>query len=419
MFKTRFISFCHFLIALLIFSTCAVQAQPKIKTGLEVLKAQNFKLLEGKRVGIVTNPTGVDNQLKSVADILVEAPNVNVVALYGPEHGIRGDFAAGDKVENAIDEATGLPVFSLYGKTRKPTPDMLEGVDALVYDIQDIGSRSYTYISTLGLVMEAAAEAGIEVVVLDRPNPLGGNRWEGNLAEKGFISFVSQFEIPYVHGFTVGELAKFLNGEKLLEGGLQCKLTVVEMQGWKRDMIFQETQLEWIPSSPHVPDDETAFYYSTTGMLGELQAYSEGVGYPLPFKVIGAPWVDADKFANAMNDIGLEAITFRPIHFKSYYGRDKGEMLHGVQIHISDFKKAPLMLVQFYAIQELYKLYPNKNVFEIGQSKRRLGMFDKVSGTDRIRKAFEKRFMVADILPILEEDMASFMPKAREYFLYE
>jgi uncharacterized protein YbbC (DUF1343 family) len=396
-----------------------VQAQPKIQTGLEVLKAQNFKVLEGKRVGIVTNPTGVDNQLRSVADILVEAANVNVVALYGPEHGIRGDFEAGDKVENAVDEATGLPVFSLYGKTRKPTPEMLEGVDAIVYDIQDIGSRSYTYISTLGFVMEAAAEAGIEVVVLDRPNPLGGNRWEGNLAEKGFISFVSQFEIPYVHSFTVGELAKFLNGEKLLEGGIQCELTVVEMQGWNRDMIFQDTQLEWIPSSPHVPDAETAFYYSTTGILGELQAYSEGVGYPLPFKVIGAPWVDAKKFANAMNAIGMESIMFRPIHFKSYYGRDKGEMMHGVQVHITDFRKAPLMLVQFYAIQELYKLYPDKNVFEMGKAKKRINMFDKVSGTDRIRKAFEKRFMVEDILPILNEDMATFMPKAEKYFIYK
>lgn len=401
------------------FLGCKVQAQPTIKTGLEVLKQNKFDLLEGKRVGIVTNPTGVDNQLISVADILVKAPNVNVVALYGPEHGIRGDFAAGDKVENAIDEATSLPVYSLYGKTRKPTPDMLEGVDVLVYDIQDIGSRSYTYISTLGLVMEAAAEAGIEVVVLDRPNPLGGNRWEGNLTEKAFISFVSQFEIPYVHGFTVGELAKFLNGEKLLEGGKTCKLTVVEMQGWKRAMIFQDTQLEWIPSSPHVPDEETAFYYATTGMLGELQAYSEGVGYPLPFKVIGAPWVDADELANRMNAIGLESILFRPIHFKSYYGRDKEQMLHGIQIHITDYRKAPLMLVQFYAIQELYKMYPDKNVFEIGDKKRRLNMFDKVSGTDRLRKTFEKRFMVEDILPILHEDMNSFMPKAQKYFLYK
>lgn len=394
-------------------------AQPVIKTGLEVLKEQNFSVLEGKRVGIVTNPTGVDNKLKSVADILVAAPNVEVVALYGPEHGIRGDFAAGDKVENAIDEATGLPVFSLYGKTRKPTPDMLEGVDALVYDIQDIGSRSYTYISTLGLIMEAAAEADIEVIVLDRPNPLGGNRWEGNLAERGFISFVSQFEIPYVHGFTVGELARFLNGEKLLEGGLQCKLTVVEMQGWERNMIFQDTKLEWIPSSPHVPDEETAFYYATTGMLGELQAYSEGVGYPLPFKVIGAPWVNADELATSMNNLDLPAIIFRPIHFKSYYGRNKGEMLHGVQVHITDFRKAPLMLVQFYAIQELYKLYPEKNVFEIGDSKRRLGMFDKVSGTNRLRQTFEKRFMVEDILPLLNEDMDTFMPRAQKYFLYD
>lgn len=388
-------------------------------TGLEVLKSQQFKLLENKRVGVVTNPTGVDTQLRSVADILVEAPNVNVVALFGPEHGIRGDFAAGDKVEDGVDELTGLPVYSLYGKNRKPTDAMLEGIDVLVYDIQDIGSRSYTYISTLGLVMQAAAENDIKVVVLDRPNPLGGQRFEGNLTEEGFYSFVSQFEIPYVHGFTVGELALFLNGEGLIPGRKACELEVVPLENWSRSMTFLDTQLPWVPSSPHIPDEETSFYYAVTGIMGELQAYSEGVGYPLPFKVIGAPWVDADLFAQAMNNLGLPAVKFRPIHFKSYYGRNEGDMMHGVQVHITDYSEAPLMLIQFYAMQELYKLYPDKNVFEIGASKGRLAMFDKVCGTDRIRKAFEKRFLVEDIIPILNEDMDEFMPRAEKYFLYK
>lgn len=197
-----------------------------IKTGIEVLKEQNFKCLEGKRVGLITNPTGVDNHLISTIDILHEAPNVNLVALYGPEHGVRGDVHAGDKVDNANDSSTGLPVYSLYGKTRKPTPEMLKDIDVLVYDIQDIGCRSFTYISTMGVAMEAAAENNKEFIVLDRPNPIGGLKIEGNVVEDGYISFVSQFKIPYLYGLTCGELALMLNGEQMLSK--PCNLHVVK-----------------------------------------------------------------------------------------------------------------------------------------------------------------------------------------------
>ena len=202
----------YILLAMIPFFAGTAFAQKiRIQTGIEVLKNSNFKLLEGKRVGLITNPTGVDNQLKSTIDILHEAPNVNLVALFGPEHGVRGDVHAGDHVDNSSDPTTGLHVGSLYGKTRKATPDMLKGIDVLVYDIQDIGCRSFTYISTMGLAMEAAAENNIEFVVLDRPNPLGGLKVEGNLAEDGYISFVSQFKIPYLYGLTCGELAQMIN----------------------------------------------------------------------------------------------------------------------------------------------------------------------------------------------------------------
>ena len=211
-------------ISLVLFSFILLLTAPvygqKIKTGLEVLKSKNFKVLEGKRVGLITNPTGIDNNVKSTIDVLFEAKNVKLVALFGPEHGVRGDVHAGDKVDNMADPKTGLPVYSLYGKTRKATPEMLKGIDVLVYDIQDIGCRSFTYISTMGLAMEAAAENNIEFVVLDRPNPLGGNKIEGNLVEDGFISFVSQFKIPYVYGMTCGELAMMLNEENML--GKKC-----------------------------------------------------------------------------------------------------------------------------------------------------------------------------------------------------
>ena len=224
------------------------------KLGIEVLEENHFDLLAGKRIGLVTNPTGVNSKLKSTVDILSESEKLNMVALFGPEHGVRGNFSAGDLIENQKDAKTGIPVYSLYGKNRKPDSTALSNVDVLVYDIQDIGVRSYTYISTMAKVMEAAAEFNKEVIILDRPNPLGGKRIEGPLVEEGFFSFVSQFSIPYIYGLTCGELAILLNEEGLLENGKKCSLEVVRMKGWNRNMIFGETGLSWVPSSPHIPD---------------------------------------------------------------------------------------------------------------------------------------------------------------------
>ena len=308
---------------LLLFLCLSLGAQAQkihIKTGIEVLKSQNFRCLEGKRVGLITNPTGVDNELRSTIDILHEAPNVNLVALYGPEHGVRGDVHAGDHVSDQRDPATGLPVYSLYGKTRKATPEMLKDVDVLVYDIQDIGCRSFTYISTLGLAMEAAAENGKELIVLDRPNPLGGLKVEGNLTEDDCISFVSQFKIPYVYGLTCGELALMLNGERMLTGGVQCNLTVIKMKGWKRRMDYTATGLQWIPSSPHIPHPHSAFFYPVSGILGELGYMSIGVGYTIPFQMFAAPWAEADKLADALNALHVPGVIFRPIYLKPRTG---------------------------------------------------------------------------------------------------
>ncbi|HRZ98591.1 MAG TPA: DUF1343 domain-containing protein, partial [Paludibacter sp.] len=369
------------LLSILLFSTAFLYAG-QVKTGIEVLRSQNFKMLEGKRVGLITNPTGVDSNMKPTIDILFEAPNVKLVALFGPEHGVRGDAYAGDKVENVTDPKTGLPVFSLYGKTRKATPEMLKDIDVLVYDIQDNGCRSYTYISTMGLAMEAAAENNIEFVVLDRPNPLGGQKIEGNLTEEPFISFVSQFKIPYLYGQTCGELAIMLNKEKMLKK--QCNLSVVKMKGWHRKMTWEDTGLEWVIASPHIPYKQSSYYYPVTGILGELGYLSIGVGYTLPFQIVGAPWINADSLALAMNQLQLTGIAFRPIHFKPFYSAFKDEHCHGVQIHIMNYKKANLSEVQFYIMQELNKLNPDKAVFK-NANKDRFNMFDKVSGSDQIR----------------------------------
>ncbi|PWE01084.1 exo-beta-N-acetylmuramidase NamZ family protein [Marinilabilia rubra] len=389
----------------------------QVKTGIETLKNHNFAYLEGKKVGLITNPTGVDSNLKSTVDILHEAENVELVALYGPEHGVRGNIAAGEKVENATDPATGITVFSLYGKTRKPTPKMLEGIDVLVYDIQDIGSRSYTFISTLGLAMEAAAENNIEFMVLDRPNPLGGNKFEGAVTEPEFTSFVSQFPITYVHGFTVGELATYLNKQKLLKDGVQCDLTVIKMEGWKRDMNFEETGLPWVMSSPHIPHAHSAYYYPASGILGELYVYNIGVGYTLPFQLFGADWLDANQLAKKLQALELPGVMFRPVYFKPYYSTYKGEEIEGVQVHLTEIEKAPLSLIQFYVLQEAYKMNPEKNVFEMCEPSR-LGMFDKVCGTDKVRKAFEKNFKVKDIMKLWTQDIEKFKKSAKKSFLY-
>lgn len=392
-----------------------VKTKARVKTGIEVLRENNFDILKGKRVGLITNSTGVDSKLKSTIDILFESPYVNLVALYGPEHGVRGNYSAGEYVEFYIDETTKLPVYSLYGKTRKPTSEMLKDVDVLVFDIQDIGSRSYTYISTMGLVMEAAAENDKEVVILDRPNPLGGNRVEGNLVEDGYYSFVSQFSIPYIHGLTVGELAILLNEEGLLTNKVKCKLSVVKMDGWNRSMYFEETGLPWVLTSPHIPHSHSAFYYAASGIVGELRGVvSIGIGYTLPFQTFAAEWINSVELANKMNSYQLPGVVFRPITYKPYYAFGKDKMLNGVQIHILDYDIVELIPIQFYFLQAVNELY-GKNLIVEGSNN---DMFDKVLGTNRIRELFIKNQKVDDIIPYLNKDIENFRTISKKYYLY-
>jgi uncharacterized protein YbbC (DUF1343 family) len=388
----------------------------KVKTGIEVLRENNFKILQGKRVGLITNPTGVDSQLKSTVDILNEAPGVKLVALYGPEHGVRGDVYAGDKIETTVDKQTGIPVYSLYGKTRKANAEMLKGVDVLVYDIQDIGCRSYTYISTMGLAMEAAAENNIEFVVLDRPNPIGGLKVEGNLAEDKFISFVSQFKIPYIYGLTCGELAKLLNNENMLKKA--CKLTVVPMKGWKRSMTFDQTGLPWVLTSPHVPQATSSFYYAASGILGEFSFMSIGVGYTLPFQLFAKDSIDAQALAQRLNDLHLPGVLFRPIFLKPFYAVGQGKNYSGVQFYLTDYKKVRLTEIQFYVMQEMAVLYPDKKCFG-PETEKRYDMFDKVCGSDQIRLLMAKNMKVEDMLPYWRKDEAAFQQLSKKYYLYK
>ena len=340
-----------------------------------------------------------------------------MVRLASLEHGVRGDIAAGEKVNNTIDAKTGVKVFSLYGNTRKPTQDMLQGVDALVYDIQDIGCRSYTFISTLGLAMQAAAEKKIPVYVLDRPNPLGGYKVEGNNTEDGFISFVSQFKIPYIYGLTVGELAFMLNEEKML--GAKRDLHIVPMEGWKRSMRFYETGLPWVLTSPHIPYMQSAEYYPATGVLGELGVMSIGVGYTIPFQTFAHESFDAEKLATSLNALRLNGVTFRPIHYKPYYGYGKDKNLKGVQVFFTDYDTARLSEVQFYVIQVVKQLYPEFGIFT-SENSSRWNMFDKVCGTDYIRTQLQKNnYSFEQIKHYWRKDEESFKKKSSKYWIYK
>ena len=397
-----------------------ITAHAQVYTGIDMLERYGFEELQGKRVGLVTNPSGVDRNLRSTIDILMDAPGVELVALFGPEHGVRGDAYAGDHVASGKDPKTGLPVHSLYGSTRKPTPQMLKGIDVMVYDIQDIGTRSYTFISTLGLVMRACAEQDIEVMVLDRPNPLGGLKVEGSYVEPGFHSFVSEFRIPYVYGLTVGELAALINEEGLncgvdgKEAPLKCRLSVIPMRGWERWMLYRDTGLPWILPSPNIPSMESAIGYPSAGIAGEFGYLGIGVGFTIPFQAFTAPWIDADKLKERLDSYGLPGVAFRTIHYKPISG-SAPELQHGVQFFYTDYEAATITLTQFYVMQALQELYPVRNPYKTLKKTR---MLDIVCGTDYVRREFGKRLKVEDIRDFWMKDAEAFKELSKNYYLY-
>ncbi len=410
-------TFFGFLFLLATGLAAARAAAPAVQLGNEVLAADGFKALAGKRVGLITNPSGVNRELVSTIDVLRAAPGVKLVALFGPEHGIYGDVPAGDKVESRTDTRTGLPVHSLYGATRKPTPQMLEGLDVLVYDLQDTGARSYTFISTMGLAMEACGAAGVEFMVLDRPNPLGGERIEGPLVEQEALrSFVSQWDVPYVYGMTCGEVARMINGHGWIK--TPCKLTVIPLRGWRRDMLWRDTGLPCVPASPHIPHGESPLFQVATGMLGEIGNVNVGVGYPLPFQCIGLPKVDPRALAAKLNAYGLPGVVFRPLTYKPYYATYKDEIIGGVQLHFTDARRAPLTAINYYALEAL-KAVADRDVFaEAMKAGKKFDMFDKVNGTDATRRALQAGKSAAEIVAGWKAGEEKFRAERKAYLLY-
>jgi uncharacterized protein YbbC (DUF1343 family) len=404
-----------FLVGLLIF-TPGLEAA-KIRLGIDVLEDNHFDQLKGMRVGLITNATGIDSSGTSTVDILRKAPGVQLVALFGPEHGVYGSDWAGAYVASSVDEHTGLPVYSLYGPTNKPTPEMLKGIDVLVYDIQDIGCRSYTFVSTLGLAMEAAGEAGIKFYVLDRPNPLNGNRVEGMMVDPQYRSFTCEWNIPYVYGLTPGELAYMIEKSN---GWIKKKpkLTIVPMVGWYRSMYWEDTGLIWVPTSPHIPTPETALNYVATGFLGEAGGVSNGIGYTLPFAVFGHPSLNAFAVSDQFNQLAIPGVLFRPVTFKPFYQVFKDQIVNGAQIYYTDRDKVNLTNL---AVQILYRMYhaPGTKMFRAStDGNSGPAAFDGIAGGDALRLALQGGKTPEEIVTSWQPGLAAFREARRPYLLY-
>ncbi|MBV9468570.1 MAG: DUF1343 domain-containing protein [Abitibacteriaceae bacterium] len=387
-----------------------------VLTGLDVLVQSNFAPLLGRHIGLVTNQTGITHDSRSAIDVFAHAPGLKLVALFGPEHGVRGTAAAGQNVKNGRDAKTGLPIYSLYGGTRKPTTAMLRGIDTLVFDMQDIGSRSYTYIATMGQCMEVCAARHIAFVVLDRPNPIGGNRVEGNITEPGFRSFVSPYPIPYCHGLTVGELARMINGRGYLPGHAHCTLTVVPMQGYRRTMRPEETGLPWVPTSPHIPYPSSPYFYAATGIVGELSALSVGIGTRVPFALAGAPGLNANAFASELNRRGLRGVTFKPVQWQPDHGIYTRQICTGVQIVLTDPNRAELSRLNFELMDATRRIAPSLVFFN--GSKEHTRMFDLSCGTSQVRRLFLAGKSSGQIWATWNAGSARFRELRKPYLLY-
>ncbi|WP_238985113.1 exo-beta-N-acetylmuramidase NamZ domain-containing protein [Bacillus kwashiorkori] len=350
-----------------------------MKLGFDIFLEKYIEKYKGKRIGLITNLTGVNQKLVPIIDIFYEHPEIHLTALYAPEHGIRGDAKEGEKVGFSVDERTGLPVYSLYGETRKPTAEMLEPVDVLVFDLQDIGARYYTFIYTMAYVMEACKEHQKEFVVLDRPNPVSGEKKEGNLLDDGIRSFVGLYPIPNRHGLTVGELAHIYKHEF----HINCELTVVQMEGWSRSMYYDETSLFWVPPSPNTTGMDMCILYPGTCLV-EGTNLSEGRGTTRPFEYIGAPYVDGFTLAKRFNENRLAGVIARPISFQPTYQKHNGVRCEGVQLHVSDREKIEPVKVGVTLLANIAELYPDD--FEFISTDQKRYFFDLLAGTKQLRE---------------------------------
>lgn len=408
-----------FFTFLLIFCCKSPERSQSLKLGIDVLMESKIDLLKGKRVGVITNQTGVDSKGNHIIDLLFDSPDVELAALFCPEHGIRGDVEGGFKIENNKDDKTGVPIFSIYGATKKPTRKMLAGLDVLIFDIQDVGTRFYTYISTMSLCMEAAAENSIPFIVLDRPNPIGGSKVEGTVLDVKYRSFVGIQPIALRHGMTVGELAKMFNEEKWLTNGVKVDLTIITMENWKRDSFYDELGLKWIKPSPNMPSAITALLYPGMGLL-ETCNVSEGRGTDKPFINIGAPWLDNVALKKRLDETNIPGIK---IDTTSYIPIDKpgaamnpkfeGERCKGLIFEITDARVFPSVEFGIRLIFQIRQNHPHK--FSWKSKQRILKMF----GNEDVPRAINEAESVENVIQTWQLELEKFKTIRKKYLLYE
>ena len=388
----------------------------QVRLGIEVLLAEKIDVIRGRRIGLVCNQASVLSGLQHAADVFRERTEFSLTTLFGPQHGIRGDVQYNMiETPHAVDERTGIMVYSLYSETREPTDEMLADVDTIVIDLQDVGCRIYTFIYTMANCMRAAARTGKQVVVCDRPNPIGGNIIEGNITEPEFTSFVGQFPLPTRHGMTIGELAMMFNDHF----GIGCDLKVIKMADWAREMWGDQTGLQWVLPSPNIPDVETCAVFPATVHL-EGTELSEGRGTTLPFFLNGAPYIDPYIWADALRSFNFEGVLFREAYFRPTFCEFTGETCGGVQIHITDRERFSPVKVGIAMVKTAYDLYGDRfewrqNAYEYEFDK---NPFDVVCGTDKIRKQIEEGASLSDITAPWAEPLAAFDELRRKFFLY-
>jgi uncharacterized protein YbbC (DUF1343 family) len=386
----------------------------RVRTGLEGLLAKPG-ILKGSRVGLVANPASVDSDLVHASLLLHRSRAFKLVALFGPEHGVWANAQDLVEVEDGRDPVTGLPVHSLYGRTRIPTESTLEGIDTVVVDLQDVGARYYTFVYTMLHVLEACARFGRRVIVLDRPNPLGGDALEGNVLDPAYRSFVGLHPLPPRHGMTIGELARLFRFERALD----VDLKVIPMRGWRRKMHFEATGLPWVPTSPNMPTIDTAFVYPG-GCLIEGTNLSEGRGTTRPFEFVGAPWLDPWALAADLTKARLPGVRFRPIFFTPVAQKHAGRLCGGVQVHVTDRGRFPAYLAYLHLIAIARTQDPGQFAwrdppYEYEFVKR---PFDILCGTDAIRRAIETRTPLKSLVPSWSRDLRAFARRRRPHLLY-
>jgi len=382
----------------------AAMAAP-LELGCDRFIASAWTELRGKPLGLVTNQTGLLSSGESLIDALARNPAIRLRALFSPEHGLRGTQSAGLTVRDGRDPATGLPVFSLYGKTRRPTPAMLAGIDALLFDIQDVGARTYTYISTLAMVMQTAAALGKSVWVLDRPNPIGGRLVEGPVLEPAFSSFIGLYPLPMRHGMTMGEIARLYRDAF----GIACDLQIIPMRNYARSMLWSDTGLRWVPTSPNIPHFSTALTYLSTGPLGSA-GINSGVGSPAPFALALAPGLDGNALAAALNARALEGIRFSPASWTPQRGYWRGRELTGVQLHVTEPHR-------FYSVRAALEILAAVRGID-PQTLRYSSGWDKVWGSDSVRIMLQRGVAPEAMLAHWQPRLAAFIAEREQVLLY-